>query len=629
MALSFHVQVENLFLRHESEEVYVEATVNGEPLGDRTVACDAQKEHTFLLHHRQWSRTLQVHGKQDVTIIVQVWKDKHNKALGQVPFGKRLKRVIHPPFKKSVHLLLNDDVIVRVATRVERPVIRSPESVIVARTPIGSSRGVTLNVQPDVVVVEAHPVLPVPERTGAPLASTGDGEGLEPEELELELEPLPGSSSEAVEELALVEIPGSVEEPELEPLPAPPGEGAAGAGAPDAARRRAVPEHTPSAWEIPDGGFVAEPSAASPKNVFANPAVIPFLSDPTEDSCARLRLTYYRPGSLSFGVNDPRLVWTAVDNPNVEFLDGNNTGTEVLVYSTKDVEGEVRFDVHYHREDDPSDEGQLVTQYRALVDRIRQIPCRFSILRGRLPVGATEAKMKKRMDSLWPRSTPAQIRDHVEVANRYLRQIGAEITFDTHPAPEAATATSVPGVFVSIVKPALTRMQNITKAPVRAGRLNRPGDKTTRVVNVVYVKRIPGAYGVAAFIPNAGKSCTDSGNPSSSWIAGAPPNAPGVTRLKMWGKQWTAPGLPRFGALCIGDEGLPEDVVAYGSTIAHELGHVLGLHHRHCHEGKAGEDGQSYPPYENMMNGSGVYEAVQGFDIAQARAVRQSPLLRK
>jgi hypothetical protein len=86
----------------------------------------------------------------------------------------------------------------------------------------------------------------------------------------------------------------------------------------------------------------------------------------------------------------------------------------------------------------------------------------------------------------------------------------------------------------------------------------------------------------------------------------------------------------------IGNPAVLADQQSYAATICHELGHILNLGHRvegpdaHTPTGLISNgiffDGIGYPPNENIMNWMSNPDA-QDFDIIQARAVRQSPLV--
>jgi hypothetical protein len=73
-----------------------------------------------------------------------------------------------------------------------------------------------------------------------------------------------------------------------------------------------------------------------------------------------------------------------------------------------------------------------------------------------------------------------------------------------------------------------------------------------------------------------------------------------------------------------GDPDFPGNQLTYGSTIAHELGHVLNLHHRNV----GGPDRLDGPPDQNIMHPDEDADYAQDFDIIQTRAVHQSQLVR-
>jgi hypothetical protein len=68
--------------------------------------------------------------------------------------------------------------------------------------------------------------------------------------------------------------------------------------------------------------------------------------------------------------------------------------------------------------------------------------------------------------------------------------------------------------------------------------------------------------------------------------------------------------------------------LAYGNTLAHELGHVLGLGHR----GSTGDpvtDGVALPAAENLMHPSNPPPTAQDVDIVQVKAIRFSEVLHR
>ncbi|MFH1216442.1 MAG: hypothetical protein V1706_08070 [Pseudomonadota bacterium] len=374
-------------------------------------------------------------------------------------------------------------------------------------------------------------------------------------------------------------------------------------------------------------------------NIIPNPAVIPILVEveANNQTAARIEFTYYHPRSLNFTDDDPRLEWSVVSVAGggaVDFV-GRPRGRKVLVYGTH--EGEVRFEVRY--------QGALFAQYRALVRSIRQIPFRANILNG--PNRASQ-----------PRATPDNVRAHLDIVNRILRQVALELVPDpdltrTH----GARATDHPGIFRISVTAGRTRNIPDTGFAV-ATRLNyRRG-----VFNFAYIRSDAGGnLGAGTDYPanGAGATITDNGSPSTSWIQPSgvdPDNAAGtVTMNLLAARERNTATYPQLAAMYVtdanGDPAAAADQFTYAGTIAHELGHVLGLGHRV--EGVpetapgAGDqrdmtsadaaaslvaggifwDGLLVPPGENVMHWINPTTQAQDFDIIQARAMHQSPVV--
>ncbi len=84
-------------------------------------------------------------------------------------------------------------------------------------------------------------------------------------------------------------------------------------------------------------------------------------------------------------------------------------------------------------------------------------------------------------------------------------------------------------------------------------------------------------------------------------------------------------GHPQLYAMYVtdanGNPADPDDRFTYAGTIAHELGHILGLRHRVG----AGHDGLLHPWGENLMHGVNPTTIAQDLDILQAKAVVGSP----
>ena len=381
-------------------------------------------------------------------------------------------------------------------------------------------------------------------------------------------------------------------------------------------------------------------TTASDINVIPNPPVIPILApaDANAQTAARIEFTYYRPSTLNFTDNDARLEWTVVpvNGGAVSFV-GQPRGRKILVYGT--AAGEVRLEVRFR--------GALFASYRALVLPMKQITCRFNILNG--PTANST-----------PRSTPADVQNHLTIANRYLRQMALELVLDTNPTrTNNARATSIPGIFRINVAKSVTRRTNA----VTATRLNfRPN-----VMNFAYIHSDDAVaadgvtpqsnLGAATDFPNntiapaaagARPTLTDNGTPSCNLQvpSGVAPDAAAgpVTLTLIAGIQRA--GFPTLFAMYVtdahGDPTQPAIMQNFANTIIHELCHILNLGHRVEGPDPAGVtaanpsglvangiffDGLTHPPGENLMHWNNPGSIAQDIDILQAKAARRSPLV--
>jgi hypothetical protein len=366
---------------------------------------------------------------------------------------------------------------------------------------------------------------------------------------------------------------------------------------------------------------------ADPINVIRNPSVIPILSAPPPapapaagappvadaNNAARIEYTWYRPDSLAFTDNDSRLEWSVVSlsgGANVGFV-GPAHGTKVLVYGK--VAGEVKLEVRFR--------GALFAVYRALVRPIKRVACRFNILNG--PNAAST-----------PAATPADILNHLAIANRYLRQIAFELVLDTNATTtnNAHTVPGTPGIFRINVTAGRTR--NIPHA------FNAPSTQLNyrpNVVNFAYVRSCANhnILGAATDYPasGAGATITDSGSPSPSWNTPGsgvdPDTAPGTLTMRLLAATAAVAGKPNLvGMFVSGDAGNPAtNAMRYGYSIAHEFGHILDLMHRvDSAVGATYDDGLNHPPLENVMHWLNVPAIRQDLDIIQARAAHSTPL---
>jgi hypothetical protein len=60
--------------------------------------------------------------------------------------------------------------------------------------------------------------------------------------------------------------------------------------------------------------------------------------------------------------------------------------------------------------------------------------------------------------------------------------------------------------------------------------------------------------------------------------------------------------------------------LSFGNSLAHEIGHMLGLRHRIG----AGNDTLTWPPLHNLMHGTEEPPGCQHLDLVQCLAIRSS-----
>jgi hypothetical protein len=391
-------------------------------------------------------------------------------------------------------------------------------------------------------------------------------------------------------------------------------------------------------------------SPGSNPNALPNPAVIPILlkSDTNmATKAARIAVTYLEPGNLDTSF----LAWSIKSGP-VAFFGDTDGKTEVLAYGTgtgaTDQEAiiELRWDKN----------GPLLSTYRALVGKMKEIPYRALVL--------NPSKNTQKI-----RSTPDDVAGHIAIANVLLWQAGLKLVADKDKTEFDGTTLNRPGVF-SLTLPKKLDNWSIgvdTDHFPEAARLNfRPG-----VLNIVYVKSTVNNVPTETDRPLLdGKNATDNGSPSTSWVqpSGVPPldNPAGTVTMNTNSKtQRLAPSDVKafpHGNLSLFNKELrylkrrmlpytanhamtqlfavliPDYTDAsnpnYGASLAHVTCRVLGLLDRGFSFGgdtPGSEDGinlpngMGYPFWENLMSSS-VCDWSQDLDIIQAKALRRHPL---
>lgn len=356
-------------------------------------------------------------------------------------------------------------------------------------------------------------------------------------------------------------------------------------------------------------------SPSNPPNKLPNPAVIPILNpaDADNKTAARIQVNFYQPRNLKLKKDDSRIEWEVVNlvgNPNIKFV-GKNKGLRIFVYGR--AEGEVRLEAKLN--------GVRMGIYRAIVRPIKKLLCRVTILDG-----GKGAKIK---------STPQSIEKHIKVANLFLRQAGVFLDMDNDNSTTNGAVLKRRGIFkidLPMAKKGDTR--NVPSNFPPASRYNY----RNKVLNIVYIhsRDNNSVTGTATAFPKnkaavpVGKTypqLTDEGTPSTSWIkhSGVWPHQSAQKKtLEMNVKQEDPVGAEIWSLIITNASSnkpnSKKGIRSVGSTLAHEVGHVLTLCHR-----EASQDLLTHPEKENLMYGYKIVRK-QDLDIIQAKAIYQSSI---
>lgn len=376
-------------------------------------------------------------------------------------------------------------------------------------------------------------------------------------------------------------------------------------------------------------------------NGIENPSWIPILTQAQANSTntAKLKVTYYRPRTLRFTANDPRLEWSAEPANRIRFLNNENHGRTVQVYGTgrtTSADINVVFTLKF--------EGEECAKFRTILGPLKTIPCRFNIFKG--PPGPAEDPNRHR-----PTVTPADIRCQLEVANMFLRQSGIQLQLDSNTTrntdrpgggnpPLTVTASETAGIYSVTVPSGQTRNAPWNSVWLQAN--YRAG-----VMNFCYLKSstLSDALGFAFKWPEHPSSTSannrwsfqESGTPSSSWIqpsGNLPDRAARTVTMKVIAGYKCNNHLPNnLNGMAViqraNDMSTTNGRRSYGGTIAHEVGHMLSLGHRIESPSIAGgsyDDELTFPPRQNVMLYYSADSAVD-FDIAQTKVMRSSALI--
>lgn len=371
-------------------------------------------------------------------------------------------------------------------------------------------------------------------------------------------------------------------------------------------------------------GELATPTIGTPVNGLWNPPIIPLVPAPGGTDLATVAITHWRSAHGVLPLNE--ITWHQVAGSGAVRFSPNercDVRGHVKVHGTR--QGEVTLQARHN--------GVALTVYRAMVEPIVKLACRVTML-----YHPTTGRGRKIF--LGPWSSPANVRQHIAIANVYLRQLGVELVLD----PDVSRCRRRShGATAARGEPAIHVIRNARRADTwrqsnhdKVAKFNSvPG-----VINLQYVhsyKRSLSAIGLGISFPTnaSSPSISDSGTPSSSWwsATGIPPDGPPArtVTMRVAAGRNTDSGL----VVCSIADTMADptrDAWMHGQTIAHEVGHLLGLHHRCSARGaraavaKRFPDGVRFPPARNVMF-DGTTRLALDFDYLQAKAVRQSRLL--
>jgi hypothetical protein len=358
-------------------------------------------------------------------------------------------------------------------------------------------------------------------------------------------------------------------------------------------------------------------SPSGPNNVFYNPAVIPIIPSGqvrSGENCAKFKVTYIcDPAATSTRMSMPELRWEVRSLGGQATIFGSRSGRKVSVHGTR--RGEVLLQLFHG--------STIAGAVRALVEPLVLVPCRATLLTtgGATPTANT--------------ATPAQVLEQLNCANRYLWQLGVLLRLESDTSvgwlpsdvPAAnVTTTGTTGVFRAVAPASyISNIPNGSLSPCINARPN--------VMNFVYmVSKASGSVtGAACDFGGNTTSQADDGTPSTSWAppSGVPPAGDaGSNSITCYNLR--RPGRPADVFTMIIAENGHRTSARIGCTIAHEVGHCMGLGHRGRKPdgtNPAYYDGMTHPVNENIMYYSAVDNKMD-FDIIQAKAVRHSPLVR-
>ena len=419
------------------------------------------------------------------------------------------------------------------------------------------------------------------------------------------------------------------------------------------------------------------PLLASDINFIRNAAVTPMLlgADAANPQKASLiEITKITP-NLTFTPDDPRIAWWIIGAEPAEagiakyvgkasFLDTEpaKRGTRIQIAGTNDFPGDILVQ--------PYSGGFGYGMFRTNVAPLQKLKYRVNrIFTDLVPASPGKASIPARV----PTRSHNDAKNHIKLMNIYLRQMGLELIPDD--SAEVATTAGNPLIGLANLDANIvsaTRIEaghfdvKVNKQQFTFRATDTQGDDSVRlnarneVIVFAYIHSLASGNNVLAqaqiWPPNHAPkprkdppSATslvlkDSGVPSSSLISRS--GIPGSTPVQSVNLRILAALFAKFKStqtarhvdllwgitvptFSVDNASSPATRDAfYATTLAHEVGHVLGLNHRiGAASGDPFADGLTTPATKNVMFPSLNFTTAENFDIIQSKAVRFSEIL--